>query len=375
MFCIFAFLSAAATVFLSSYISPLLSYYTGHNAAAVNKLMSLREFMLTDFSLISSALMPLYWMFLMAVYFTLGNEGGVIKELEAAPSGSGFRKEYRSEYYTGPELETGQEELPAQENVEDFTDDFSLSNAFYFSWGIYKKLFLKLTSAMIAVNALFVFICAAALFALVRFSAIPDIFAGKLPPVVNMFVILGCAFLVYYILMFFYVSFVRGFFRGKGVVLGNFFPPFKVTARFFGFVAFIAAFILSVPFIVEKADMILQLAVKSFSFPFASLVAALSLIFAVIIVYALVSLFYVPFFILDGHKFADSLTTCTQMMKGQRMAFFCVLFLLALINMAGHLTVIGFLFTVPFSVLVVMQIYITISSDYSKYKEDIVAYE
>ncbi|MCL2144053.1 MAG: hypothetical protein FWH43_00945 [Endomicrobia bacterium] len=360
VFFVFSALAAAATFIMSSYVVPLISLHAGSDLASLKKVRELYGFMTTTFAVISSGVMPLYWMFLMSVYFTLGHEGDVVKELRTGHYASHF------------EEETGPQESPRE---EDEFDNFSLSNAFYFSWGIYKKIFVKLTSGILAVYAVFIFICAIAFFALRQSSVLPDVFAGKYPSLDKMFVFVAAAAIVYYILMFFYFSYARGFFRGKGMDFKNFFPLPKINLRFFAFMAFISAFILSIPFILEKAGLLLQFFIKSFNFPFASLIAGLSLIFAVIAVYALVSLFYVPFFILDGHTFSDSLTTCTQMMGGQKMAFICVLFVLVLINIIGHALIAGWIFTVPFSVLVLMQIYVTISAGYSSYQEDVVNYE
>jgi hypothetical protein len=263
--------------------------------------------------------------------------------------------------------------LPPEENEteeshkdENF-DSFSLADALYFSWGIYKKLFFKLTAGIIAVYAVFaaLFYGVIVLLFELSFANLQRWFSE------GNFVFCFCAALViYYCLMFLYVSFAMGFFRGKGIKFKNFFPPLKAVLKFAGFVSFIALFLFSIPFIIEKIDMLLKLAASSFPLPFAAIAAGSSALFALIVVYALTVLFYTPFFILDRHSFSESLSLCSEMMKGQRTAFFCILFALFILNLIGHLLVFAWIFTIPFSVLVIIQIYITISDGYN-IKEDI----
>ncbi|MCL1972554.1 MAG: hypothetical protein FWG57_06155 [Endomicrobia bacterium] len=362
VFLIFGILSAAITYLMSSYVVPLMSFYFGHDLSSAKKAAECFGFLSSNVAFVFSALMPLYWMLLMSVYFTLGHEGAVIKDVGNSPVFGAYIFSTRA----GQEAD---EEIQTEESV---SDNFSLQDTFYFSWNIYKKLSMELTSGIIAVYAVFISVCAAAFLILRQVSVLPDIFAGKYPHLGRTFICLAAALLVYYALMFLYISYVRGYFRGKGMSFRNFFPALRVSGRFLAFTAFIAAFLLSIPFILEKAEILLRFFTKSYSLPFTPFAAGLSLIFAVIAVYALVSLFYVPVFILDGHTFSDSLNRCTQMMTGQRMAFFSILFLLLLLNAAGHALIIGWIFTVPFSVLAVMQIYSTVSVGYSKYHEDVV---
>ena len=94
------------------------------------------------------------------------------------------------------------------------------------------------------------------------------------------------------------------------------------------------------------------------------------LFFAFIIIYALTSLFYAPFFLMDGHKFRNALTDSCRIMKGQRMAFLCLLGALFIINLIGHAFAVGWMFTVPFSALVLIQIYVTLSAEYGGRQED-----
>lgn len=366
-FFVLALLAAGITALAASYVNPILSYFGKPTAASIKKVAALQEFLITDFAVISAALMPVYWFFMMAVYFVLGHEGDTKKIIEA--------KTYYGQYYSQyAGMEENLDDEPKAQEDEGY-DSFSLSNAFYFSWGIYKKICAKLTGGIAAVYAVYALLCVAGVYLLQKFSFIAPVLSGSTPSVKDAFFLCAGGLVLYYFLMFFYGAFVRGFFRGKGIEFKNFFPPFKVTLRYAAFLCFIAVFILSIPFIIEKVDLLMQITIKSYTFPFTAVVAGCSVLFAVIIVFALVSFFYVPMFLLDGHHFSESLTICSEMMKGQKMVFFCVLAGLALINLISHALIIAWLFVVPFTVLVLIQIYTTISLGYSKYKEDIVNYE
>ncbi|MDR1195771.1 MAG: hypothetical protein LBL00_04750 [Endomicrobium sp.] len=343
-FCVFAFLSG---------ILVLIIYLTvGFNYEDIGKIMSFQQFIYIG----TTVLMPFFDILLVSAYFTLGHEAKTKQVFE--PEG------YFGRDHLLPE-ENKTEENREESREDEDSDSFSLSNALYFSWGIYKKLFFKLTAGIIAV-----------------YAAIVALFYGVIMPFFRFlfqrlsmedFILYFCAALViYYCLMFLYVSFVIGFFRGKGIKIKNFFPPFKTVLKFAGFVSFIAVFLFSIPFIIEKIDMLLKLAASNFPVPYAAIVAGSLALFALIVIYVLVVLFYTPFFILDGQTFSESLSLCSDMMKGQRTAFFCILFALFIINLIGHLLVFAWIFTVPFSVLVIIQIYIAISDGYSGYKEDIV---
>ena len=365
VFLIFGVLAALITYLMSSYVVALMSFYWGNDLSSAKKAAEFFDYLSNNAAFVFSVLMPLYWILMMSIYFTMGHEGAVIKDVGKSPVFGAY-------IFSSNAGQGAAEETQAEEGV---SDNFSLRDTFSFSWNIYKKLSMELTSGIIAVYAVFIFACGAVFLILRQTSALPDIFSGKYPALGRAFICLAAALLVYYALMFLYLSYVRGYFRGKGMSFRNFLPDLKANVRFLAFTAFIAAFTLSIPFILEKAELLLRFFAKSYSFSFTPFAAGLSLIFASVAVYALVSLFYVPFFILDGHTFSDSLARCSQMMTGQRMAFFCILFLLLLLNAAGHALIIGWIFTVPFSVLAVMQIYATVSIGYSKYNEDVVEEE
>lgn len=363
-FCVFGIITAAIILFLVSYLQ--LSFpFSRINHANMDKLADIQKFLTTKFLIIQSVLMPLYWFLIMSVYFTLGHEGEIKEVIEARQH---FGRDYCAESdIAGDDNESAQNGDDAQ--YEAF--GFSLSHAFYFSWGIYKKFFLSFTAGTAGTYAVFLALCFFAASALKHTGVIAQFFPLKALPVQDIFFLTIAASVIYYFLMFFYFSFAGSFFRGKGIRFKNFFPSFKTTFRFISFFVFIAAFLLAIPFIIEKLNLILRIAVESFNFNGSYVSAAGPVLFAVMAVYVLVSFFYVPFFILDGHSFSDSLARCTEMMRGQKMAFFCALTVLLVINLIGHALVAGWLFTVPFSVLVLVQIYVTISPGYSKYKEDV----
>lgn len=353
-FLCFSVLAALLTFLLSSDMTSL----SKPGPAAVNKIASMQALRGTKFTAIFSAFMPLYWFFLTAVYFTLGHEGQTKKVMED--------RQHFAIDYSGGFSSSGSES--AAESVEE-DSGFSLSNAFYFSWGIYKRLFLKLTAGVLGTYAVFLITGAAAFFILRRTGVIIPAASVKTLPAAELFFFAAGAFVFYYFLMFFFCSFALGFFRGKGTGFKNFFPGPAAFVRFILFLFFTAVFVISVPFTAEKINLLLRLAVKSYAFPF-PVAAVVAAFFAFIIIYALISLFYAPFFIIDGHKFWNALADSCQIMKGRKMAFLCLLCVLFIINLIGHAFIVGWIFTIPFSALVLIQIYVTLSAGFGGYKED-----
>lgn len=360
-FTVFALLTTAITFlisFLVSHYSPGLLANAKQIAGKINGLPAFSAAKLKVAVIAVSALTPVYWIILMSVYFASGHDEAAEGELSV-----------RGQYWHANE--NSPEEKPQSGGAD---DSFSLSNAFDFSWGIYKVLFAKLTAAAVIAHLVFIFIFAAVFMTLRQLSLIPDFFAGKSPSLSAIFILAAAMFVVYYAVTFFYVSFVRGFFKGEGLSFKNFFPPAKIIFGFFFFVVLMAAFLCAIPFVTYKAVLLLQVLLKGFNFSPAVLGAVPALLLASIALYALISLFYVPFLMLDGRDFSDSLAVCSEMTAGHRMALLGVLLLLAVLNTAGCAFFIGVLFTAPFSVLVLMQIYVTISSGYDGYLEDIANY-
>ncbi len=353
----FSVLAAALTFLLSSDMAPLFK----PGPAAVNKIASMQALRGTKVTAIFPAFMPLYWFFLTAVYFTLGHEGQTKKVME---DGRHFAIDY-----SGGLSSSGSDSDSVAESVEE-DSGFSLSNAFYFSWGIYKRLFFKLTAGVLGMYSVLFIVSASAFFILRRTGVITAAASVKTLPAAELFFSAAGTFVFYCFLMFFFCSFALGFFRGKGISFKNFFPGYAAFVRFMLFLFFTAAFAVPVPFIAEKINLLLRFAVKSYALPFPAVAAVVAAFFAFIIIYALTSLFYAPFFLMDGHKFRNALTDSCRIMKGQRMAFLCLLGALFIINLIGHAFAVGWMFTVPFSALVLIQIYVTLSAEYGGRQED-----
>jgi hypothetical protein len=224
-------------------------------------------------------------------------------------------------------------------------ETFSVLESFYLAWGIYKKVFFKMTAGIAAVYVFFALICFLTWF----------LFYQNMPVAAALLIPIYC------FLMMLYMSFARGFFNGKGMSFKNFFPPLKQIFLLAGFTLFINGFLVAMFFITEKVSAILNLFLyKSIKNP-EIIMFFVVLVFTVLAFYVIVVLFYAPLSILDGVKFSDSLAASLEIIQSHKIAFFCVLSVLACLNFIGHITLFGWLFTLPFSVLVILQIYITIS--------------